>query len=109
LLSGATLFDASSKDSQVSVMDQTAKTLHLQPGDRITFSVQGVPIDAVVSSVRTTDSERFRPDFEFVFQPAVLEGAPQSMLAVTRVEPGQSEALQTRVASAYPNVTPIDV
>lgn len=78
-------------------------------GDRISFRVQGVPIDAIVSSIRRRTSSSPRPFFYFVFPSAVLAQAPQTVFAAARVPKEQVIAAQNRVSAALPNVSVVDV
>ena len=80
--------------------------LHL--GDKLTFNVQGVPIEATVRSVRAQNSDSVQPFFSFVFQPQVLADAPQTLFTGIRVPEGEIAALQNRMVAQFPNVTVID-
>lgn len=109
IVSGGALFDQGSKDVQVSVLDTVVKMHKMEVGDRITFRVQGIPITARVSSIRTRTSAGFTPFFYFVFPPAVLSDAPHTIFAAARVEKGQIVPLQNSVVSELPNVSVIDL
>jgi putative ABC transport system permease protein len=71
--------------------------------------VQGVPLDAVVSSIRRRTDSSPRPFFYFVFQTAVLGQAPQTVFAAARVTKRETIPAQNRVAAAFPNVSVVDV
>jgi putative ABC transport system permease protein len=63
-----------------------------------------------VASLRDVEWARFEPNFFVVFAPGVLEGAPQSLLTLTRIERADARgALQRLVAERFPNVTTIDL
>jgi putative ABC transport system permease protein len=79
-----------------------------QVGDRIRFNIQGVPLEAVVSSVRDRTRDSLKPFFYFVFQPEVLAAAPQTRFAALRVPAADIGRLQSRIVAAHPNVSVID-
>jgi putative ABC transport system permease protein len=112
---GGTLFPAdrvtnSTSPVPVSILDETLDMRPFVLGDRITFRIQGVPLEAEVTSIRTrTAEEDFRPFFLFVFPPSVLQSAPQSIFSATRMPPAEIGALRNRVVAALPNVTVIDI
>jgi putative ABC transport system permease protein len=93
----------------VSLESGIAETLGLEPGDAITWDVQGVPIESVVASVRRVDWGRMATNFFAVFPPGVLEEAPQSTVLLTRVaDPGVRAALQRDLVVRFPNVSAFD-
>ncbi len=110
VIGGGPLFDASFSGPQVSVLDDVQDFAHVNMGDTITFRVQGVPLDATVTSVRTrSDEESVQPFFTFVFPPDVLANAPQTIFTALRVDEVEIPALQNRMVASFPNVSVIDV
>jgi putative ABC transport system permease protein len=109
LTRGSALFDPGIAGPQVSLLEEVLEMAALKIGDRITFRVQGVPLDAVVSSIRRRTDASPRPFFYFVFQTAVLGKAPQTVFAAARVPKGETIPAQNRVAAAFPNVSVVDV
>ena len=95
-------------DLQVSVMDTVAEIKQMKIGDRITFKIQGVPLQARISSIRTRTRESIRPFFYFVFPENTLRDAPQTIFTAVRVDRHQTSALQTRIAEDFPNISVID-
>lgn len=91
--------------AEVSVEKDFADDLGVGLGDRLTFDVQGVPLDLWVTSLRTVDWGTFGINFFLVVEPGVLEDAPQQRLAVARLPPGREQAVQDRLAAGFPNVT----
>jgi len=71
----------------------------------LTFDVQGVPVELLVSSLRSVEWERFSINFFFVVEPGALEGAPRFRIAAARVDEVAEAPLQDRLAAEYPNVT----
>ncbi len=106
---GASLFDPRLAGPQVSILEEVLEMAELKIGDRVSFKVQGVPLDAVVSSIRRRTDASPRPFFYFVFQTAVLGSAPQTVFAATRIPKAETLAAQNRVVAAFPNVSVIDV
>lgn len=108
LVAGNSLF-AGTAAAQVSVLDEIEEEYPFAIGDRIVFQIQGVPLEATVSSIRQRSSESFQPFFTFVLPPAALQDAPQTLFAALHVEPAQIRPLQNKVVAAFPNVTVIDL
>lgn len=106
---GGPLFSPNIADPQVSVLAETLRARQLKLGDRLTFQVEGVPIDATITSVRTQSAESVQPFFSFVLPAAVLAAAPQTIFTGLRVPAGEIAALQNRMVAQFPNVTVIDV
>jgi len=106
---GPGLFNPNIAGPQVSILEEVLEMAALKIGDRITFRVQGVPLDAVVSSIRRRTDASPRPFFYFVLQTAVLGKAPQTVFAAARVPKGETIRAQNRVAAAFPNVSVVDV
>ncbi len=96
-------------DLQVSVMDTVAKIKDMDIGDRITFNIQGVPLQARISSIRTRTRESIRPFFYFVFPEKTLQDAPQTIFTAVKVPGNRIPQIQTKIAANFPNVSTIDV
>ncbi|MHA3771785.1 ABC transporter permease [Verrucomicrobiota bacterium sgz303538] len=94
----------------LSLEKDIAKDLHVSVGDEMTLDVQGVPVQARVTSLREVDWSRFNLNFFMVFPPGVLEAAPGFHVVTTRVpEGGSSGELQRALVKEFPNVTAIDL
>ena len=94
---------------RVSVEDEAAKALGVDIGDRLTFDVQGVPIEAVVMNLRKVDWESLSTNFFVIFSPGALDGAPTTYVATARVPAAGETAVQDAVVAALPNVTAIPI
>ena len=93
----------------VSVEEGIAEELGVALGDTLVFDVQGVLITTVVGSLRRVDWQRMSTNFFVVFPEGVLEEAPQTYVVLSRAKGSQaSAALQSAVATAFPNVIAID-
>lgn len=109
MLYGDTLFRDDWDEVQVSVLDTVTEMQPMQIGDTITFKIQGVPLTARVSSIRTRTQKSIRPFFYFVFPETVLRQAPQNIFTAVHVEKSRIPQLQTTMVNAFPNVSVIDV
>jgi putative ABC transport system permease protein len=108
IILGKTLFRPEGGRFQVSVLDRVAEIGNIRIGDRLGFKIQGVPLEATVSSIRTRVREGLQPFFYFVFPEATLKAAPQTIFTALRADPDQLVALQNRIVKAFPNVTVLD-
>ena len=87
-----------------------AKELGITVGDRITWDVQGVPVQTRVASLRDVDWARFEPNFFAVFPSGVLERAPQQYVILAAVPGAAATAgLQRIMGDRYPNISSIDL
>ncbi len=104
--------DNVSADQQVipvSAEKRIAERLGIEVGDSLGFNVQGVPIQAKVTSIREVDWQRVQPNFFMVFPPGALEEAPQIFVLVAQAESeAQSAKLQKASVAQFPNVSIID-
>lgn len=103
-----------SKYPLISVEKRFAERLGLKLGDRLTFDVQGVPIDGVIANLRKVRWTSFQPNFFLQFQPGALEAAPKTFLASLSLPGGPHDikvktTLQNSVVTTFPNVSVIDV
>ena len=108
IIKGTNLYRADWGDLQVSVMDTVADKRQMKIGDHITFKVQGVPLKARISSIRTRTRESLRPFFYFVFPENALRDAPQTIFTAVRAAKSQISSLQTNIVEKFPNVSVID-
>jgi len=106
---GTGLFSRHMEGPQVSVLDRVTKMVPLHIGDRLSFNIQGVPLTARVSSIRTRTKDTVQPFFYFVFQRKVLKGAPQTIFAALRVKKSRIGRLQREVVARFPNISVIDL
>ena len=95
---------------RISVEVEVAGELGVGLGDEIVWDVQGVPLTTRVTSLRDVEWARFEPNFFVVFEPGVLEDAPQTLVTLTRIEqPEVRGVFQRRLAERLPNVTTLDL
>lgn len=95
---------------RISLEADLADDLRVGIGDRITWDVQGVPIETTVANLREVDWMRFAPNFFVVFEPGVLEAAPHSLIALARVPDARARAeLQRDIVEGFPNISALDL
>jgi len=93
----------------VSVLDMVAENGNIELGDLLIFKVQGIPLKARVTSMRTRTESRVRPFFYFVFQEEVLKDAPQTIFSAVKIERAELTALQNTLTTRLPNISVIDI
>ena len=108
LLAGQALFDETLDTPQVSVWDVMQGSYPFAVGDQIQFRIQGVPLQATVSSIRKRTDETVEPVFGFVLRPVDLENVPQTIFTALYTEPAEIAPLQNRIVARFPNVSVID-
>jgi len=109
IIEGRGLFRNDWKDPQVSILDIVVDMRQMGIGDSIGFNIQGVPLEARISSIRTQEMESMSPFFYFVFPEKILKEAPQTIFAALKVEHDRISALQNKMVSRFPNISVIDV
>jgi len=94
----------------VSLDEEYARRVRMQPGDTVVFNVQGTLVRTIVGSLRQVDWQRVQTNFRIVFPTGVLEEAPQFHVLITRVpSPEASAKFQQAVVLRYPNISIIDL
>lgn len=94
----------------VSLEESVARDMRVAVGDELEFDVQGVPVQAVVGSLRRVEWRRMQPNFFIVFPEGVLEDAPKfHVFAVHAGTPEASARVQQAIAREFPNVSTIDL
>lgn len=93
--------------AEVSVEEEAARHLGIALGSRVTFDIQGVPVEGVVTSLRRVDWGSLSTNFFFIFQPGALDGAPITYVAAASNRPEEDLPIQNGVIKAFPNVTVI--
>lgn len=108
LLKGSSLYPEVPGES-VSIREDMAEALNVGLGDRLTFGIQGVPVEATITSVRKSSRAGFKPSFELLFPPSLVEGAPGNVFASVRLPAEDIGPMQSRIAKAYPAVVSMDI
>ena len=94
----------------ISVEQDLAGELGVAVGDEIVWDVQGVAVPSRVTSLREVEWARFEPNFFVVFARGGLEQAPQTLVALTRIDDAAMRGkLQRELVERYANLTTIDL
>jgi putative ABC transport system permease protein len=94
----------------VSIEEGVARELGVTLGDEIVWDVQGVSLASKVAALRAVDWARFEPNFFMIFPEGPLDEAPQTFVALSRIDdPGRRARFQRAVVEAYPNVSTLDL
>lgn len=100
---------AGSDAPEASLEKGFAERLGLKLGDRLTFEVQGRPIETVVTSLRAVEWMSLRPNFFVVLPEAVLRAAPQTLIGSLSAGRERAPDFQRELARRFPNVSVIDL
>jgi len=109
IIKGKGLFRKDWTEPQVSILDIVGDMRKMGIGDTIRFKIQGVPLEARISSIRTRIKESLTPFFYFVLQEKTLGAAPQTVFSTLRMENDKIGPLQTKIVNRFPNISVIDV
>jgi putative ABC transport system permease protein len=94
---------------EASIDEGLAETLRVTLGDTLTLDIQGLPLDATVTSFREIRWQALRPNAMILLSPGEIEGAPTMFVASARV-PVEStrQDLSTALVEQHGNLTVID-
>jgi putative ABC transport system permease protein len=96
--------------ASISIEEDLAGELGVSVGDEIVWDVQGVAVPSRVTSLREVSWARFEPNFFVVFAPGRLEQAPQTLVALTRIDdPAVRGTFQRQLVERFANLTAIDL
>ena len=96
--------------ARISLEQDLAQGLNVGVGDRITWDVQGVRLETVVTSLRSVDWTRFETNFFVVFEPGSIDAAPQTWVTMARVADATARAqIQRTLARRHPNISTLDL
>ena len=112
LIKGDSLFGRVSEQSgliPVSILDTVADMGNMKLGDVLMFNVQGVPMKAEVSSIRSRTKSMLYPFFYFVFPEENLRAAPQTFFGALKVQKSEIAQLENTIVNRFPNISTINV
>ena len=110
LINGKKLFQPDIERLQVSVLDTVVGIRSMKIGDTLTFNIQGVPVTAVISSIRTRTRQSIKPFFYFVFPAkSAVQSAPQTIFTALRLNKESIPEVQHHITTRFPNVSAIDM
>ena len=96
--------------NQLSLDENFAKNIGVKMGDTMVFDIQGVEIEAKVTSIRSVKWQNMRPNFFVVMPPSLLEGAPLSFVMSASLKSAQAKQdFQEYTYSNHPSVMNIDI
>jgi putative ABC transport system permease protein len=94
----------------VSLEVEIAHDLGVTVGDEIVWDIQGVSLPSRVASLREVTWARFEPNFFAVFPKGPLDGAPQTLVTLLRVEDeAERGRLERRLVERFPNLSALDL
>ena len=111
LVSGDSMFTDGAAPAQVSISETYLEVYPFELGDRVMFEIQGVQLEAEVTSIRgSVETETgFTPNFTFILRENDLLNAPQTIVTAVSLAEGEIAGFQNRVVQAYPNIIVIDI
>ncbi|MCA9473157.1 MAG: hypothetical protein MRJ96_04730 [Nitrospirales bacterium] len=93
----------------MSIEAEAAKNLGLDLGSIVELDIQGVPMQARITSTRQVDWGSFSTNFFMILFPRSLNEAPITYIATARVGKTNEVPLQQALVQRLPNVTAINV
>jgi putative ABC transport system permease protein len=93
------------KNTEVSLEQDAAKRLGAKIGSQLTIEIQGIPVSATVTSIRSVNWRNMRTNFYMIFSPGALAEAPLTYVATVHVPDEKELQLQHAVVKALPNIT----
>ncbi|MFH0783046.1 MAG: FtsX-like permease family protein [Pseudomonadota bacterium] len=112
IVAGESLFGPGDRPGSlppVSLLDTVVEMGDMKIGDILDFNIQGVPLRAEVTSIRSRTKSMLYPYFYFVFPEKYLKAAPQTAFAALKVAKGEVATLENTIVNNYPNISPINV
>ena len=90
---------------EISVEREFAERANIALGSSLTFLVQGFPVTAKVTSLRTVQSTGGLPFFFLVYSPDVLADIPRSAFGYGFLPPAEINGMISKLVERYPNVS----
>lgn len=112
LIKGSSLFGKEPRQKglvPVSILDSVAEMGDMKIGDQLLFNIQGVPLQAEVSSIRSRNKSMLYPFFYFVFPEKNLQAAPQTFFGALQVEKEKISQMENTIVNRFPNISTINV
>ncbi len=97
-----------SKEPVVSVSENVADILDLNPGSTLEFNIANRPVTARVSAIHRQTALRVA-ESDFIFNRAALEGFPTIDNGGIRVDPAKAGAMQRAIFEKFPTVTVVNI
>ena len=97
------------EQQEASLDEGLATNLGIRLGDTLTLDIQGLPLDARVTSFREIRWQSLRPNAMILLSPGEIEAAPKMIVASGRVATVEARRqLSERLVARFPNLTVID-
>jgi putative ABC transport system permease protein len=97
------------EEQEASIDEDLAQSLNIALGDTLTLDIQGIPLDAKVTSFRDIRWQALRPNAMILLSPGEIEAAPKMFVASARVLKARGrEAVQQALVERFPNLTVVD-
>jgi putative ABC transport system permease protein len=93
--------------AEVSVEERYMNRLGLKMNDKILFDIQGVELEAYVTSIRKVNWNSFSPNFFILFEPGFIDEAPKTYLTSLLTKTDKI-AVQSKLFNMFPNISVID-
>jgi putative ABC transport system permease protein len=92
----------------LSLEEGIAKTLGVQVGDVLTWTVGGKPFSAPITNLRKLDWDSMQVNFFVIATPRLLADFPASYITSFHVDREQGQAMN-RLTAVFPNLTVVDM
>jgi putative ABC transport system permease protein len=92
---------------KISIEEEMAQTLELEPGDTLTFNIGGFETTAAIESVRKVNWDSFKPNFYVIFPPGVLDELGATYITSFYLTPERKPLLNT-LLEEFPTVSVIE-
>ncbi|MCZ6668759.1 MAG: FtsX-like permease family protein [Gammaproteobacteria bacterium] len=100
--------DSANTRAQLSVEQGLAKTLRIDLGDTLSFSVGSELFEAPVTNIRSVLWENFKPNFFIIANRQLIEDLPQTWLLSALIKDAQKSDLK-QLLSRFPSLTLLDI
>ncbi|MCR9142840.1 MAG: FtsX-like permease family protein [bacterium] len=95
---------------EISVDEDWAGRMNVELGDRMTLTVEGRPIQGVITSFRQIEWQALRPNAMVLLSPGKIDAVPPMYATSFRIEDAAERTrFQSRLVRSYPNASVIDV
>ncbi len=103
----AGLWDATKKD-QVSIEQKLAKSLHIELGDKLTFTIGSQTMHATVSHIRSVRWDTMKPNFYMIFSADTLSEYARTYITSFYL-PKENKNYLNFLVKKYPGITVLEV
>jgi putative ABC transport system permease protein len=102
-------WDRNTTEPVISLDEGVARWLDVSLGSVLEFDISNKRVAARVVATHVTETMRYTPDADFVFNPPALAGLPVVFYGGVRMEPSQVGAAQRAIYRAFPTVTVVNI